>query len=29
VFGVAYMAVRLLTLSLRIRAGRWARVGAS
>jgi Na+-driven multidrug efflux pump len=29
VLGIAYMAMRLLTLSLRIRTGRWARVGAS
>ena len=28
VFGVAYMAARFTTLSLRVRTGRWARVGA-
>jgi Na+-driven multidrug efflux pump len=28
VFGVAYMAARCGTLTLRIRTGRWARVGA-
>jgi putative MATE family efflux protein len=28
VFGVAYMAARCITLTLRIRTGRWARVGA-
>ncbi|MGN6446224.1 MATE family efflux transporter [Amnibacterium sp.] len=28
VFGVAFMAMRLITLALRIRTGRWARVGA-
>jgi putative MATE family efflux protein len=29
VLGVAYMAARLLTLSLRVRTGRWARIGAA
>lgn len=29
VLGIAYMAVRFVTLALRIRTGRWARVGAS
>ena len=29
VLGIAYMAARFATLSLRIRTGRWARVGAS
>ncbi|GAA2748962.1 MATE family efflux transporter [Amnibacterium kyonggiense] len=29
VFGVAYMAMRALTLGLRIRTGRWARAGAA
>ncbi len=29
VFGVAYMAARFATLALRVRRGRWARVGAA
>ncbi|MBW4042071.1 MAG: MATE family efflux transporter [Acidobacteria bacterium] len=29
VFGIAYLATRCLTLTLRIRTGRWVRVGAS